>query len=99
MVREGIWGFQCSSLPTCSFQMLILQRLSVLWWPQVGRDGDFCAVCLGGSLHRCEQVRVSRSWFTKEEGGHGLPQVEISSLQASCRGHQRLRCLPPELLR
>lgn len=96
VVRQRVWGFQCSSLPTCSFQ-ISLQRLSVLWWPQVGRDGNFCADWVAVCTYVA--VRVSRSWFTREDGVHGLPQVEISSLQVSCRGHQRLRCLHPELLR
>lgn len=86
VVREGCLGCQCFLFAN-------------LFFSDANFAKDFCPLVASSregwglwrrfipvAAYTYVAVRVSRWWFTREEGGHGLPQAEISSLQVSCRG-------------
>lgn len=86
VVREGCLGRQCFLFAN-------------LFFSDANFAEDFCPLVASSregwglwrqfipvAAYTYVAVRVSRWWFTREEGGHGLPQAEISSLQVSCKG-------------
>lgn len=78
-----MWLGRSLGVPVFPFaNLFFLDANFVLWWPQVGKDGDFCADSFPAAACTHAAVRVSRSWFTGEEGGHGVPQGEVSCLAA-----------------